>query len=98
VVGSGLYCAACWRKTEVGRREIQEASRIHYWKLKEQRRLAQGEPLPETHCLRCCFWDEGRCSFEFPESGGVFATECSLYLLDDERVFPGDDPRRRVRT
>jgi hypothetical protein len=95
VTGSGLYCFACWRKTDAGRREHAEAARIHAWKLKEQRRLLAGEPTPELHCLRCSFWDEGRCSFEFPEAGGVFAADCSLYLLDDERILPGDDPRRR---
>jgi hypothetical protein len=95
VIGSGLYCAGCWKKTESGRKEAVEAARIHAWKLKEQRRLAAGEPVPDLHCMRCSFWDEGRCSFSFPEAGGVFAADCSLYLLDDERIFPGDSPRRR---
>lgn len=78
VQGSALYCSFCWRKTPMGRQEAREAARVNAWRLREKRRIEAGEERPVMHCLHCCFW-AGRCSFGFPEAGGEFAAECSMF-------------------
>ena len=30
-------------------------------------------------CTSCSYWLDGSCSMQFPEAGGSFASECSLY-------------------
>ena len=30
-------------------------------------------------CTTCSYWLDGSCSMQFPEAGGSFASECSLY-------------------
>lgn len=30
-------------------------------------------------CCNCKHWTNFRCGFEFPDAGGIFAEECSLY-------------------
>jgi len=32
-------------------------------------------------CSECNHWDDG-CAFDFPEAGGAFASECSMFKLD----------------
>jgi len=38
-------------------------------------------PISESRksCTSCSYWIDGSCSMQFPESGGSFASECSLY-------------------
>jgi hypothetical protein len=31
-------------------------------------------------CINCAYWDSG-CAFDFPEAGGSFAEECSMFEL-----------------
>lgn len=37
------------------------------------------ENLASIHCDSCTYWGNDGCSMDFPEAGGKFAGECSLY-------------------
>lgn len=36
-------------------------------------------------CTSCSYWIDGSCSMQFPEAGGSFARECSLYEPDQHQ-------------
>lgn len=33
----------------------------------------------QSVCDECVHWIEGECNFDFPEAGGTFANECSMF-------------------
>lgn len=35
--------------------------------------------LQRDGCHSCKFWESSQCSFGFPEAGGTFSKECTLY-------------------
>lgn len=40
------------------------------------------------NCTSCSYWLDGSCSMQFPESGGSFASECSLYEPNQHENLP----------
>ena len=47
-------------------------------------------PISESRksCTSCSYWIDGSCSMQFPESGGSFASECSLYEPNQHQSLP----------
>lgn len=41
------------------------------------------ENLASIYCDSCTYWGNNGCSMDFPEAGGKFAGECSLYTPQD---------------
>jgi hypothetical protein len=39
-------------------------------------------------CTLCSYWSNGSCSMQFPEAGGLFASECSLYEPNQHEDLP----------
>jgi len=47
-------------------------------------------PISESRksCTSCSYWLHGSCSMQFPEAGGSFASECSLYEPNQHEDLP----------
>ena len=40
------------------------------------------KPEGRESCTSCTYWSHGSCSMQFPEAGGSFARDCSLFTQD----------------
>ena len=45
-------------------------------------------PTTGESCTSCSYWLDGSCSMQFPEAGGSFASECSLYEPHQHEDLP----------
>jgi len=41
--------------------------------------LNHGPVTNQPMCDECVYWLDGGCQFDFPEAGGTFARECSMF-------------------
>jgi hypothetical protein len=81
-------CSACGHREttyEVSQAFFVEAQSNAELLLRLKRALT-GKDFPssvlessETSCLDCTYFEHNRCSFEFPEAGGSFARECTMF-------------------
>lgn len=42
--------------------------------------LDESLAAPKTTCDLCANWEKESCAFDFPEAGGQFASECSMFI------------------
>lgn len=43
------------------------------------------KPEGRESCTSCTYWSHGSCSMQFPEAGGPFARDCSLFTKDQHK-------------
>ena len=48
--------------------------------------LGVDQRLPLIQCDSCTYWGDNGCSMDFPEAGGKFAGECSVYTSQGEEA------------
>lgn len=46
---------------------------------KQREKRAAAKAANQKVCANCVHWKNFECGFEFPDAGGIFAEECSLY-------------------
>ena len=72
VAASGLSISVLAERYGITPRKVWELK--HHLAYRDVFTQSVNAPL----CVNCSYWD-GRCVFEFPESGASFAEECSLF-------------------
>ena len=80
VYGVGIFCAKCFGAMPEGRRQKQQQEQRRRYEIKENNRIARGDPAPAVHCTRCIHWHHG-CCMGFPEGIGSFAEECAVFSV-----------------
>lgn len=73
-----MYCK--YRETTY---ELTQADYLHLTNIetlyKNIKKLIDGKTKPEKTCDQCAHMTRSGCAFDFPEAGGAFAEECSMY-------------------
>ena len=73
-----VYCGHRETTYELSQNEYFEFKKAHVLANK-LRVLIQTSDTPNKLCSQCVHMDKKGCAFDFPEAGGSFAAECSMF-------------------
>ena len=74
-----LICSHAETTFEITAKQMQEYSLLLRLNTAISQVLNPTVRESRQSCTTCSYWLDGSCSMQFPEAGGSFASECSLY-------------------